>query len=138
MSAFPLLGRRPGGWLANGFFLGTLLVDIIADSLKRHYPYATDEISTVPEIRFAIKLCNMALEMVPHLSGSCRFQIINQPRYIQCRVNTDKKMDMILFTTEFFQSAISVLGVSISLYNGHESQFALVLLIALNGIGGRL
>ena len=92
--------------LANGFFLGTLLLDIIADSLKRHYPYATDEISTVPEIRFPIKLCNMALEMVPHLSGSCRFQIINQPRYIQCRVNTDKKMDMILFTTEFFQSAI--------------------------------
>ena len=104
MSAFALLGQEVG--LANGFFLGTLFLDIIADSLKRHYPYATDEISTVPEIRFPIKLCNMALEMVPHLSGSCRFQIINQPRYIECRVNTDKKMDMILLTTEFFQSAI--------------------------------
>ena len=92
--------------LANGFFLGTLFVDIIADSLKRHYPYATDEISTVPEIRFPIKLCNMALEMAPYLSGSCRLQIINQPRYIQRRVNTDKKMDMVLFTAEFFQSAI--------------------------------
>ena len=48
----------------------------------------------------------MALEMVPYLSGSRRLQIINQPRYIQCRVDTDKKMDMILLTTEFFQSAI--------------------------------
>ena len=48
----------------------------------------------------------MALEMVPHLSGSGRLQIINQPRYIQCRVDTDKKMAMVLFTPEFFQSAI--------------------------------
>ena len=92
----PLLGRRPEVGLASVFFLGTLFLNIIADSLKRHYPYATDEISTVPEI----KLCNMVFDMVPHPSGSCRLQIINQPRYMQRRVNTDKKMDMILSTTD--------------------------------------
>ncbi len=81
---------------ASVFFLGTLLLNIIADSLKRHYRHTTDEISTVPEM----KLCNMAFEMVPHLSGSCRLQIINQPRYMRRRVDTDKKMDMILFTTD--------------------------------------
>jgi translation elongation factor EF-4 len=77
--------------LANGFFLGTLLLNIIADSLKRHDPHATDEISTVPEIRFPIKLCNMALEAVsrkPMISGlinkKSRFDELSKPALSNC------------------------------------------------------
>lgn len=96
--AFPFLGRRPGGgqvpWgfpavtgggllVAFRVFLSFGLRRSVSPSLAMHRPHSR----TVPKVWFPVEPCKMIGKPIAHPACAGGFEIINQDRDVECRMD---------------------------------------------------
>ena len=87
-------------------FFGSLCIHIGPYRFERSTADTAHKVGPVPEQRFAVELGNVFGKAVSGPSRTGRFQVVNQHRNTQGRMDVDQQVDVIRFAAIFDQFAV--------------------------------